>query len=149
MVQKPVTSYLTGALIAATVGGIMLVASDFAGWYYRVPYGEVMVDRYGAVGLFSPYFVVFAAFAVFLFYAAYVSYQGLRTGGDSVPRAALERAYRGTAAVFAGCVLGAVVFVVLVVLQDTEDWWLDAGFYGGAVGSGLTALFLRMATRNS
>lgn len=36
--------------------------------------------------------------------------------------------------------LVALVFVVVMLVDEPSDWWFKAGFYGGFLGSGFTAL---------
>ena len=59
---------------------------------------------------------------------------------------ALTRAYRGSLAVFLSLLLAGIIFALLMVVQGLEEWWFDTGFYGGTIGSGLSALLLRLAS---
>ena len=117
------------------------MVTDFGGWYYRAPYGDIEVDRWGSVGLLSGYFPLVTVFAAVLFYSGYVSFTSLRN--PSTP--SLARAYLGSLAAFLSILLAGIIFASLMVAQGLEEWWLDTGFYGGTIGSGLSALFLRLA----
>jgi hypothetical protein len=148
MENKSPTAIFTGALITSAVGALMFLIFDFGGWYYRVEYAGAQLDRYGAVGLLTPYFPLILVLAASLFYAAYVSYTGLRPGAASPNRGQVYCAFWATLAVFCVLVAGAVIFAGLMVVQDLEDWWLDAGFYAGAIGSALSAVLLRLGLQH-
>ena len=133
---------LAGSLVSSVVGGVLLLVTDFGGWYYRAPYGDIVVDRWGSIGLLSGYFPLVIVFSAALFYSGYVSFTSLRT--PSTP--SLTRAYRGSLAVFLSLLLTGIIFAFLMIVQGLEEWWLDTGFYGGTFGSGLSALLLRLAS---
>ena len=84
-------------------------------------------------------------FAAVLSYSGYVSYSNLRTGTPT----GVRRAYLATLGVFLALLLAAAVYSLFMLFQDVEEWWLDTGFYGGAIGSGLAALLLRLASGQS
>ncbi|MFQ6029963.1 MAG: hypothetical protein ACE5Q6_21020 [Dehalococcoidia bacterium] len=148
MGNKSPAALFTGALITSTIGALMLLIFDFGGWYYRVEYAGAELDRYGAVGLLSAYFPLVLVLAASLLYASYVSYTGLRPGNSLANRGQVNRAFWATLVVFLILVAGAVIFAVLMAAQGLEDWWLDAGFYGGAIGSALSAVLLRLGLQN-
>ena len=120
----------------------MLLVTDSGGWYYRAPYGDFVVDRWGSVGLLSGYFPLVIVVAAVLFYSGFVSFTNLRI--QSTP--SLTWAYRGSLSVFLSLLLAGIIFALLMVVQVLEEWWLDTGFYGGTIGSGLSALLLRLAS---
>ena len=141
------TPFFIGSLITSVVGSIMLLADDFGGWYYQISYGGTQVDRYGSVGLWSVYFPVILVLAGVLLYGTYVSYLGLRPGSPAPSRNIVRRAYLGAVGVFVVMIMAALAFNLIMVAQDLEDWWLDAGFYGGIIGAGLSALLLRLGLK--
>ena len=148
MGDKPATPFFIGTLITSAVGAILLLATDFGGWYFQLSYGGAQVDRYGSVGLMSVYFPIVLVFAGLLLYGAYVSYLSLRPVGAPPPRSIVRRAYFGSVGAFVAMLVLALAFTVIMVAQDLDDWWLDTGFYGGAIGSGLSALLLRLGLKH-
>ncbi len=132
-VRSNSTPLLAGSLVSSVVGGVLLLVTDFGGGYYRAPYGDIEVDRWGSVGLLSGYFPLVIAFTGALFYSGYVSFASLRMPST----ASLTRAYRGSIAVFLSLLLAGIIFALLMVVQGLEEWWFHTGFYGGIVGSGL------------
>ena len=136
---------LSGSLVTSVVGAVLLLATDFGGWYYRAPYGGIAVDRYGSIGLFTGYFPIILIFVAILCFSAYASYINLRAGTPS----GIRRAYLATLGVFLALLLAGAVYSSFMIFQDVEEWWLDTGFYGGTIGSGLAALLLRLASGQS
>ena len=87
-----------------------------------------------------------------LLYGAYVSYLGLRSGETPLPPGKLKRAFYGATTVFLGCLIGGMIFPVIMgpseemqIHFEIVDLWLDWGFYGGVICGGLTAWFFRCA----
>ena len=133
------------ALLTSLVGGLLLLFTDFGGWYYYDYYHGVRT--WGNIGPFvSP--LAFAAFflvALGLFYCSFIALWGLRTGE-----------YLSRRLVLSGLIIAFVVLIIvgigagaLFALVDASDIWLDAGFYGGAIGSLLTVIFFGINLKNS
>ncbi len=128
------------------IGGILLLAANYAGYVTYPYYYEYSVSLWDGPGDFLLLFPL----AAFLLYAAYVSLRGLLAGETPLPRRMFN--YALYAAVFA-CVYSFLVGGVLLLIaeswsEELNDWWLDAGFYGGSVGGGLTALLLWLVLRS-
>lgn len=147
-----IQGYLVGQVIAASVGALLLLASDFGGFsYYDRYYGW----RYGYVNLGSEYpsliirflsTIVILLAIVGLFIALWSSIKSLQAK-DAPPTLLKENAQRtvkggGSAAALA--FFGAVVFALSSTLQEMDEWWLDAGFYGAFLGGILTVFFGKM-----
>ena len=125
-------------MITSVVGGILLLFTDFAGWYNSGYY----VNSWGWVGpnLDNPLSVIpFLILSCCLFYGTYVSYLGF--SDQPVTFKLINRAFLLSAVVLAVVFIGALIFVVLEISSD-DEWWFDAGFYGGFIGSLLSTVFL-------
>ena len=136
-----------GSLITSVIGAVLLLVGDFGGWYFQVAFAGNNLDRYGEVGLLTPYFPVVAALAGLMLYGAYVSYTAIKNEGSIENLASINRAYKIMLGTFIATIVLGIVFVAVISFQDVEDWWLDAGFYGGVVGSGLSALLMRLGLK--
>jgi hypothetical protein len=138
------TPFFVGSLITSVFGAILLLATDFAGWFLTSSSGGYRVDEWGYIGLLTPYFPLIAVLSGTLFFCAYVSFTVLRSPEEEPDAYFIGRAYRGSIAVFATVLMGALVFSVIMLMDEPEDWWLDSGFYGGMIGSLLTAILLHL-----
>jgi len=137
------SSLFVGALIGSGVGALLLMLTDFGGWYsYDSYYG---IETWGYIGIHSPTTLIGVFFFALPFiYCSYVSLKGARD-----PNALTRRTVHGAFVVsVVGVVLillAAVVFVIAV--SEADDWWFDAGFYGSLIGGLLTVVFLLTAKR--
>ena len=170
MLRERSARYAAVALVGCVTAAVLLVAFDFAGWltidvssqtrfrYSADPVDifRTRVDRevtsqvryYGAsINLFSPYGVVIAPVVALLLYGAYVSFRGLRSGVAAVPLGSLRRAFYASVIASAVLLVGGGVFELVMQVSDPEDWWHDAGFYGGVSGGATAAVFLQMTIR--
>lgn len=139
-ITQNINSFYIGTMITSVIGGILLLFTDFASWdasnYY---YGYLSYGWIGA-NLDEPlYLILFVILAGCLFYCAYVSYLGF--SGKSVPFNLINIAFLLSAGVLAVVIFGALLFIVIISMEDVW-WWFDAGFYGGLLGSFLSTVFL-------
>ena len=81
-------------------------------------------------------------------YSGYVAITALRS--KSYPSAQILRnslLLSATAAVV--LIVIAIIFAVETLPDEPEDWWLDTGFYGGLIGSGVAAAMFWVASRKA
>lgn len=150
MDDNATSPFFVGSLITSVVGAALLLASDFAGWFASYGGGGIRVEEYGSIHLLTVYFPLIAVLSGALIFCAYTSYNALRNPKDGPDTVAIDRAYKASLAVFATVLVGALVFAIIMLTDEPDDWWLDTGFYGGAIGSMLTAILLRLGlTRTS
>lgn len=134
-----VSNYYKGAIFGSVVGGILLLAFDFAGWNSSNYY--LGVFSYGWIWIDSPSgFLALGTFAALLFYVAYQSYNGTKGTLDDQKLDQIYKISRGTFVAILACGL---LFIIIISFEDVW-WWLDTGFYGGAIGSGIATYCLRM-----
>ncbi len=86
-----------------------------------------------------------APVGVELLFGAYVSYRALRPGESPPSPEVVRYAYLASLAALAVVILVGLHFVVTMLSDEPEDWWLGGGFYGGLIGSALAALFFHLA----
>ena len=145
MVTYQNLSYFVGALITSLIGGILLLATDFAGWYaYNYYLG---VRSWGWVGLGEfPVGIVFLIPAFFLFYCSGISLLALKDIDKTPNKNLIRWGIILSLVVFILALIGGIVFIL--TLEDVSDWWLGEAFYGGLIGGLLTFLFLYFAMKN-
>ena len=144
MDSNSASPFFVGSLITSATGAVLLLATDFAGWFASYGGGGIRVEEYGSIHLLTYYFPLIAVLPGTLLYSAYVSFKAMSNPENPPDVIAIDRAYKGAIAVFATVMVGALVFAVIMLTDEPDDWWLDSGFYGGMIGGLLTALLLRL-----
>jgi hypothetical protein len=148
MTDNQSVPYYVGALITSVLGGILLVVTDFAGWdgsnYYLGIYEEgwVGIDAGGPLAI-----LIFGGLAAALFYSTGLSVFTLMNQDSTLDRKWFQLGILLAIAVAIISLIGGLYFVVSMLSDEPEDWWLDAGFFGGVIGGALTAVFLYLAQR--
>lgn len=133
-----------GSLIGSVVGFLLLILTDFGGWYsYSYYYG---ISEWGYVGPSSPLgFLGMFILGLPLLYCAVISLKGVRNP-DSITQGTVSRAFKLSVLELAVVFIGAIAFVIAV--SGADDWWFGAGFYGSAIGGVLTAICLSSARKS-
>ena len=130
-----------GALLGSLVGVLLLIFTDFGGWYNYNYYAGFR--EWGYIGISSPISLLGVIFFALPFiYCSFVSLKGAQNPNSLSPQT-VALAYRVSIIGVALIIIAAVVFVVAV--SGADDWWFDAGFYGSMIGGLLTVIMLRMA----
>jgi hypothetical protein len=136
-------SYYVGSLIVSLIGGILLLVTDFAGWYSYSYYTRT----WGWVGIGEfPSGLLFVIPAIFLFYCSYISFKALKNTERNPSVKSILLGVILSFVVFILALVGGVIFVL--TLGDVDDWWFSEAFYGGLIGGLLTFLFLYFALKN-
>ena len=143
--------YFIFALIFSTAGAILLLITDFAGYYWYSYYGpsEGWVWIYADASVLS--FIIFFMAASLLFFCTFVSLSViLRLGGKEIAAPVEEEKlinYGVIACYILGtiCIVGALTVAIIAWTEDVAwvDVWLSAGFFGGLIGSGVTAFLFK------
>jgi len=138
-------SYYIGALIFSLIGGILLLVTDFAGWYAYNYYAGVRIWSY--IGFDElPSGLIFLIPAIFLFYCSYISLLALRNTGKTPSKNSIRLGTILSLAVFLLALIGGIIFIL--TLGDVNDWWFDGAFYGGLLGGLFTSIFLYFVLKN-
>jgi small-conductance mechanosensitive channel len=136
-------SYYVGSLITSLIGGILLLVTDFAGWYNYSYYTRT----WGWVGMGEfPYGILFVIPAFFLFYCSYISVMALKNTDKDPKTVSLLLGIMLSFVVFILALIGGIIFILTV--SDVDEWWFSEAFYGGLLGGLLTFLFLYFALKN-
>jgi hypothetical protein len=135
------SALFVGALLGSLVGVLLLIFTDFGGWYNYNYYAGFR--EWGYIGISSPISLLGVIFFALPFiYCSFVSLKGAQNPNSLSPQT-VALAYRVSIIGVALIIIAAVVFVVAV--SGADDWWFDAGFYGSMIGGLLTVIMLRMA----
>lgn len=138
-------SFYVGSLIFSLIGGILLLATDFAGWYAYNYYAGVRIWSY--VGFNElPSGLIFLIPAIFLFYCSYISLLALRNTGKTPSKNSIRLGTILSLVVFLLALIGGIIFIL--TLGDVTDWWFDGAFYGGLLGGLFTSIFLYFVLKN-
>ena len=138
-------SYYIGALIFSLIGGILLLAMDFAGWYAYNYYAGVR--SWGYIGLNElPSGLIFIIPAFFLFYCTWISLKALQNTNKVPNKSSIKLGFLLSLVVFILALIGGIVFIL--TLEDVSDWWFDGAFYGGLLGGLFTSIFMYFILKN-
>jgi hypothetical protein len=138
-------SYYVGAIITSLIGGILLLATDFGGWYNYNYYAGVRSWGWVGAGDF-PFNLLFIITAFCLFYCTIISFMALKNVDNPPSKKSIKLGIMLSLIVFILALIGGIVFIL--TLEGPTDWWLGEAFYGGLLGGLLTTVFLYFAYKN-
>lgn len=147
-----------GAGIVALVGALVVLASDFGGWYSRdaqqlrettpsltgsmVPeswYFWRTSESWESINILTPYAPLLLIVVGLLAWTAYIA---LRTRSGTLAAPSRLPVWTVPAAGAAITLALGLIFVAAMLIADPNDWWLDAGFYAGLLAGGISAFLL-------
>ena len=138
MENKPTKqTYLVGTLILSVVAIILVIFTDWGGYYY----GGYYYEEWGWIYLFTGagFFPLFLCIAIFSF-VAYISYLGLRTPERLSDRFILY-GLLGSIIIVIVNIFGLIIFGLWA---SDSDWWMDAAFYASFIGGLLNSIFFHL-----
>lgn len=136
---------MVGALITSLAGAVLLLATDFAGSYWRNYY----IEGWLYISAFNGYFgLIIIPLAIGLLICTALAVKCM--GPQPIPPVQrLRSGFIISLIVFIIVIIGGIAFVVHSISEDYNSWWFDAGFYGGAIGSLLTTVLFFLALKQS
>ncbi|MHA2089890.1 MAG: hypothetical protein ACW98K_03445 [Candidatus Kariarchaeaceae archaeon] len=141
--QTNIQSYLVGALITSVIGAVLLIFSDFGGWLETGDFDYYLhTDSENANGF---QILMLYVLAIGLLGCSYLAFDGMRAG-TTVTAQKLTLGFNLAIAVIVATLVETLLFIIWV--SGEEDWWLDAGFFGGLIGGILTALLFKLSRDN-
>ena len=144
--EIPTSTFFIGALITSAIGGILLLALDFGWWDGSNYYLGVYI--YGGIGAWNGVIslpIIISGFL--LLYCMGISILVLRFPEKIPDKKYVKYGLYASTLVFILSVLGGIIFAVDMTIE--EAWWgFDAGFYGGIIGSLLTAILYFLGLKN-
>ncbi|MBD3198101.1 MAG: hypothetical protein GF317_23830 [Candidatus Lokiarchaeota archaeon] len=143
--QIPSSFLYLGILIISGIAGILVLVTDFGGVYNN--YGGYYVWEF--IGILNfPYNLIIIAIAGFFFYNLVISLMALKDSDNPVPSNLFTIGFFLNIAALSLVILGAIALGIVGGLE-ADDWWFDAGFYGGIIGGiiNLILYFLLISNR--
>jgi hypothetical protein len=143
--KSQIQGFLIGQLIITFIGGLLLITSDFAGFYHYDYYNKI--EKWGSVylgsGFISSLLIVVTAIGLFL--SAWYSFQIMRNDSFTTEKIlTLEaNAEKILLVSMSITVAGGLIFAASEIISQTQEWWFDAGFYGALVGSMIGMVFAK------
>jgi hypothetical protein len=131
----PIGTYLMGGLIVSVVAGLLILFAPFSGFYVG---GSIYIYSWVLEGLplLMPLGIVFMVIA-------YYASQGMRDPRQNTAQQ-LGKLRNYAVGAMAWVFIDGVIFIAIMVSYDYE-WWFEAGFYGGAIGSIIAVVCFQMA----
>jgi hypothetical protein len=128
------------SLAVSLIGVFLLLTEDFGAWqdrssFYGVVEGYVWIGSEKAFPLAQVGILALSACLLFTAYTSFKAYTGL----ENVSPRQLQVGYRASMLGVGLTVVFALGFVLMVM--DSEWWWLDTGFYG-ALAAGVVNLWI-------
>ena len=144
--EIPTSTYFIGALITSAIGGILLLALDFGWWDGSNYYLGVYI--YGGIGAWNGVIslpIIISGFL--LLYCMGISILVLRFPEKIPDKKYVKYGLYASTLVFILSLIGGIIFAVEMTIE--EAWWgFSAGFYGGIIGSLLTAILYFLGLKN-
>lgn len=138
-------TYFVGALITSAVGGILLLALDFAGFDGSNYYLGVYI--WGGIGSFTlGYGIPILLTAILLIYCMIISILVLKFPEKIPDKKYIRYGLYAAVAAFILTLINGIIFAVVATEEDWW-WWFDAGFYGGVIGGLLTVILYYMGQK--
>jgi hypothetical protein len=130
--QQP---FFIGTLILSGIGFLLVLFTDWGGWYYYNYYGGYEVWGWVSLFTWAGFFPLFLMAGIFSF-TSYISYLGLRTP-EKLSDQFLLFGFLGSIVIVIINILALIIFAIAV---SDSDWWLDAAFYASFIGGILNSV---------
>jgi hypothetical protein len=143
------SKFYYGSLITSVLGAILIVLFDFAGWYNYDAYN--LVESWGYIDFSFENLLVFPIILIVigcLVLCTYFSYIGLSSSVKKLDPQQLQFGLIAASMAFVTVLIGGIVFVIVMLMDEPTSWWFGAGFYGSLIGSGLTIALFYLAKSN-
>jgi hypothetical protein len=131
-------------LIFSLVGAILLIVDDFGGWYSSSSTGFGYVREWGWINIWTAAAVVIIPLVIAFLYCTFISFLVARSKVPP-PLKHVRRAFFVSILVLVVVLVGGAAFIAAT--WDAAEQWLDLGFYGSAIGSLVSTMFLGMEVR--
>jgi hypothetical protein len=142
--QVTVSQYMVGVVIVGLIGFILLLATDFAWAWNRSYYTEASywINPWNTI----PGALILQPVAWGLFYCILIAGRCLQVIDEkTLPR--LRTGLIISTAAFIVVLLSAVGLLAFAASEDLDEYGLDAGFYGGFIGSLIMIVLFYLALK--
>ena len=144
--EIPTSTFFAAAFLTSLIGAALLLIFDF-GWFNASNY-YLGVYIWGGIGAWNGLIslpIIISAFL--LLYCMGISLLVLKFPEKIPDKKYVTYGLYASVIVFILSIIGAIVFAVEMTAEDA--WWnYDAGFYGGIIGSLLTAILYFLGLKN-
>ena len=144
--EIPTSTFFSVAILTSAVGGVLLLAFDF-GWFNASNY-YLGVYIWGGIGAWNGLISLPILISAFLLlYCMGISILVVKSPEKIPDKKYVTYGFYASILVFILSIIGGIVFAVEMTIDDA--WWnFDAGFYGGIIGSFLTAILFFLGLKN-
>lgn len=142
--SDPMNNNYLLTVVFSTLGGLLVLLSDFGGWTEGTYYG--FNDYYLFIGSDNAPVLgqlLVLIIGAMLLLTSYFAYKGMNDTGSRY----LKNAYQLSIISVILALVGAILF--LIIASDAIDYWLDVGFYAGIIGSGVSFFFLNQSVKHN
>ncbi|MBD3212685.1 MAG: hypothetical protein GF311_08750 [Candidatus Lokiarchaeota archaeon] len=140
--EIPISVFYIGLLIVNLIAGILLLATDFGGFFYDTG----TLNIWDFVNIINPIGApIILIVAICFFYSVFFSLMKLFKKEDTLPENALNIGYYLSIVALILVLLGTIAVVIIGL--DATDWWFDTGFYAGIIGGILNFLLYFLMKR--
>ena len=132
---------LIGLMIVGIISGLLLLLTDFAGWYHGSYHYEEWGYIYFGSGIFTS--LVLFVMTLLMFRSAYGAMKIIKVEkvDFGVLKSQAMESQRGGMAVAVISFASGLLFAVSNIIEETGEGWLDVGFFAGVIG-GVMLVFL-------
>ncbi|MEA3430929.1 MAG: hypothetical protein U9R08_06645 [Nanoarchaeota archaeon] len=135
---------LMGIILICIISGALLLLTDFAGWYYAGYHYEQWGDIYFGSGILSSFLLFIMA--LLMFKSGYGAIKIIRDEeiDSKMLKSQAKESQRNGIIVTGITFIGGLIFVISNIIDKTEEWWLDTGFFAGIIGGIILILLAKL-----
>ncbi|MBN1214346.1 MAG: hypothetical protein JXA99_02780 [Candidatus Lokiarchaeota archaeon] len=139
MEQSQKVVYYGLALITSLIGAVLILVTEFSGYWTSIITAWIGVDSAAAV--------ILVPLALFLFYSVVINLLLIANPDKIQNKNLIVLAKFLCLITFILCIIGGIVFIAIVEIDGVSGWWFGAGFYGGVIGGILSFIFMYLAEK--
>ncbi len=137
-----------GALITSVIGGALVLFSDFGGTYNEVWYGSYYTKEWWYLNITSEAFALILAIIIPLFFCSFVSLKAIINKEETIEPKWIQYGFYSAAIATAVSLIGGLIFAIIQIIDEPNEWWFDTGFFAGWIAGGLTTLLFYLIKKN-
>ncbi len=139
MEQSQKVVYYGLALIVSLIGSVLIFVTEFSGYWTSILTAWIGVDSAAAI--------ILVPLALFLFYSVVINLLLIANPEKIRNKNLIVLAKFFCLITFVLCIIGGIVFVAIVEIDNVSGWWFGPAFYGGVIGGLLSFIFMYLADK--